>query len=186
MSKIGEKPIQVPDGAIVAITEDEILVKSSKGEMRIARLPGVAAMMENGSIVFSLTGRGKQARSNWGTLRALVQNAVQGLTRGFQKTLLLEGVGFRIAKEGNSLSMNLGFSHPVRYSIPAGVALEVEKNSLIKISGFDRALVGQVAAEIRALRKPEPYKGTGFRYSDEVIRRKAGKKTVAGAGTVAK
>ncbi|PIP29979.1 50S ribosomal protein L6 [Candidatus Jorgensenbacteria bacterium CG10_big_fil_rev_8_21_14_0_10_54_38] len=186
MSKIGKQPILIPSGVTVTVDAGAVVVeseKSERGKITIPLLPGVAVAVENGVLQCTLTGSGKQARSNWGTLRALIANAVVGLTKGFEKTLILEGVGYRITKEGEHLSMTIGFSHPVKYEAPPGIAFEVEKNSILKIKGIDRALVGQVAAGIRALKKPEPYKGKGFHYSDEVIKRKAGKKAGAAGGT---
>lgn len=179
MSKIGKQPISIPDGVTVTVSEYEITVKNTKGTLVIPMPRGVKSTFVDGVLTFSLSSSGKQARSNWGTVRALVQNAILGLTTGFQKTLMLEGVGFRVAKEGEGLGLNLGFSHPVKYPARPGVSFEVEKNSVLIIKGFDKALVGQVAAEIRGLKKPEPYKGKGFHYSTEVVRRKAGKKAAA-------
>ena len=133
-------------------------------------------------MLFTLQGSGKQSRSNWGTIRALAANAIAGLTKGFQKTLILEGVGFRINKEGDNLNLSLGFSHPIQYKARPGIIFEVEKNTILKVKGIDKELVGQVTAEIRSLKKPEPYKGKGFRYENEVIRRKAGKKAATASG----
>ncbi|MFH1192901.1 MAG: 50S ribosomal protein L6 [Candidatus Jorgensenbacteria bacterium] len=188
MSKIGKQPIPVPSGVTVTVDAAAVTVKSEKNEkdhMTIPLLPGVAVTVENGVLQCALTGSGKQARSNWGTLRALIANAVTGLTKGFEKVLILEGVGYRVTKEGENLSMTIGFSHPVKYEAPPDIAFEVEKNSILKIKGIDLALVGQVAAEIRALKKPEPYKGKGFHYRDEILKRKVGKKAGAGAGETA-
>ncbi len=181
MSKIGKQPVAIPSGVTVAVAGDELLVKGDRGELHVPILSGVAVSIEGGSAHCKLLRNAKQARSNWGTVRALLQNAVSGLSKGFEKVLILEGIGFRVTKEGDSLVMSLGFSHPVRYDLPPTVTCDVEKNSILKLRGFDKALVGQVAAEIRSFRKPEPYKGTGFHYQDEVVRRKAGKK--AGAAT---
>lgn len=183
MSKIGKLPITIPTGVTVTIDGAVIRVKSAKGELSVPLLQGIEAYMEESTISFKPQSTSKQARSNWGTQRALVQNAVEGLTKEFEKGLILEGVGFRITKEGEGLTLNLGFSHQVKYEPPKGITFEVEKNSRLKIKGIDKALVGQVAAQIRALKKPEPYKGKGFRYENEVLRRKVGKK--AGAGSSA-
>ena len=185
MSKIGKQPIKLPEG-ITAVLEGDILhFKGAKAEMTVKVLAGVKASVADGIVTFELVGTSKQAKSNWGTTRAISQNAVAGLKGGFEKTLILEGVGYRVTKEGENLSLALGFSHPVKYAAPAGITFEVEKNSILKIKGTDRQKVGQVAAEIRAMKKPEPYKGKGFRYSDEVIRRKAGKKAAAATGSAA-
>lgn len=183
MSKIGKQPIKIPDGITVEITGSEVIIKSVKSELKTPLLKGIKPILEDGYLRLDLTGEGKQARSNWGTMRSLLANAVYGLTKGFEKTLLLEGVGYRVTKEGNDLLMNLGFSHPVRYKAPEHITFEVEKNSVLRIKGFDKTLVGQVAAEIRSFKKPEPYKGKGFRYADEIIRRKAGKKAAATTGS---
>lgn len=179
MSKIGKQPISVPEKVTVALDEKEriVLVQGPLGTLRVPTPAGVnvAITPENG-VVFSVTEETKQAKSNWGTVRALVANAVRGVTEGFQKTLLLEGIGYRITKDGDNLTMSLGFSHLVTFKAPEGIVFEVEKNTILRVKGIAKAQVGQTAAEIRALRKPEPYKGKGFRYDDEVIRRKAGKK----------
>jgi large subunit ribosomal protein L6 len=135
---------------------------------------------ENGILSFEASSEDKQTRSNWGTMRALSANAAQGAVEDFIKELKIEGVGYRATVEGNEVVFNVGYSHPVKFNLPEGVKASVEKN-ILKISGADKRLVGEVAAEMRAIRKPEPYKGTGIMYVGEVIRRKAGKK-VAGSG----
>ena len=184
MSKIGKQPIKLPDGVTAVLDGDILHFKGPKAEMAVRVLAGVKADVADGTVTFELVGTSKQARSNWGTTRALAQNAASGLKDGFEKTLILEGVGYRVTKEGENLSLALGFSHPVKYTAPKGITFEVEKNSILKVKGADRQLVGQVAAELRAMKKPEPYKGKGFHYADEVIRRKAGKKAAA-AGSAA-
>ncbi len=184
MSKIGKQPIKLPEGVVATLDGETLHFKGPKAEMAVRILPGVKATVADGIVTFELVGTSKQARSNWGTTRALAQNAAAGLKEGFAKTLVLEGVGYRVTKEGESLSFTLGFSHPVKYAAPQGITFEVEKNSILKVKGADRQLVGQVAAEIRAMKKPEPYKGKGFHYADEVVRRKAGKKA-ATAGSAA-
>lgn len=179
MSKVGKKIITIPAGITVSVEPTRVVVKDAKRELVIPKLRGISVTVENGVATLTAEGTAKQIRSNWGTERALIQNAVDGLVKGYEKTLIIEGVGYKMAKEGNDLNLSLGFSHPVKYKAPAHIEFEVEKNTILKIKGFDKALVGQVAAEIRALKKPEPYKGKGFRYSDEVIKRKAGKKAAA-------
>jgi len=181
MSKIGKQPVKIPSGITVEAKDGGLVVASEKNKLIVPLLKYVKVSIDNGEVVFSVNADSKQARSNWGTIRSLLQNAVVGLSRGFEKTLILEGIGFKIAKEGETLVLNLGFSHPVKHAAPSGISFEVEKNSILKIRGFDKALVGQVAAEIRGFKKPEPYKGKGFRYSDEVVRRKAGKKAATAA-----
>ncbi|MDP3725279.1 MAG: 50S ribosomal protein L6 [Nanoarchaeota archaeon] len=175
MSKVGKKSIQIPEGVGVDIEDGKIRVKGKRGEIEIPVLLGVEVRVEDKEIHLEAKGKRKQIRSNWGTLRSLIQNAVRGVADGFQKTLILEGVGFRVAKNGEVLELALGFSHPVKVEARKGIEFEVEKN-VIRIKGVDKELVGQVAAEIRALKKPEPYKGKGLRYEGEVVRRKAGKK----------
>jgi large subunit ribosomal protein L6 len=181
MSKIGKQPIKIPAGITVTIEGKEIKIKGQKGELSVPVLSGVHSVMEKDELTFSIKDSTKQHRSNWGTQRALVQNAVSGLVKDFEKILVLEGVGYRVTKEGDNLSLALGFSHPIKYAAPKGIVFEVEKNSILKIKGSDRSLVGQVAAELRAMKKPEPYKGKGFHYSDEIVRRKAGKKAATTA-----
>ncbi|MEK9194609.1 MAG: 50S ribosomal protein L6 [Patescibacteria group bacterium] len=182
MSKIGKQPVKIPEGVRAEIQENKIVLRKDDREAFIPVLRGVKAILEEGELRFSLESKSKQSRSNWGTVRSLTNNAAIGLTKGFEKNLILEGVGYRITKEGNNLSLNLGFSHQLKFEAPPGITFEVEKNSILKIKGIDKFLVGQVAAQIRSLKKPEPYKGKGFRYSGEVIRRKAGKKAVATMG----
>lgn len=187
MSKIGIQPVIIPEGVAVTVHDGVVEVKGTKGTLRVAVLPKTAVTIERNALSVIPEGTGKQSRANWGTLRALIANAVRGQTEEFQKTLILEGVGFRVMKEGEGLTMNLGFSHPVKYAARPGITFEVEKNSSLTVKGMDKALVGHVAAEIRAMKKPEPYKGKGFHYVGEVIARKAGKKaaTAAGGGTAA-
>ncbi len=182
MSKIGKQPITVPEGVEVKINDGIFDLKGKVGEFFVKSLPFIETKLENNVISFNVKNNSKQAKANWGTLRALVQNAITGVSEGFMKNLIIEGVGFRANMEGESLVLNVGLSHPVKIAPPAGIKISVEKN-LIKISGVDKDLVGKIAASIRAVKKPEPYKGKGIRYEKEIIRRKAGKKV---AGTTAK
>lgn len=184
MSKIGKKPIQIPEGVQVLMSENALEIKGKLGAIKLPLLPYVSAEMKDKELVFSVKGEGKQSRANWGTMRALSANAVKGVTEGFSKTLEIEGVGFRASLEGKNLVLNIGFSHPVKYTPPEGVTIVIEKGA-IKVSGSDRAVVGEVAAKIRSLKEPEPYKGTGIRYRGEVIRRKAGKKVAGGTAGAA-
>jgi len=181
MSKIGKKPIVIPENVEVKINEGFLLFKGKNGELSIKILPFVKAEIKNNTLSFNIQNNSKQAKANWGTIRSLAANAIIGLTEGFNKTLEIEGVGYRANMEGNNLILNLGLSHPIKFTPPKEIKISVEKNT-IKISGTDKSLVGQVAAQIRAFKKPEPYKGKGIRYQGEIIRRKAGKK-VAGATT---
>ncbi len=178
MSKIGKQPITLPESVKVETSATAIVFRGPKGELTVPTLPHIKIKITDGKLVFELDDETKQARSNWGTLRALAMNALEGVLTGYEKQLEIEGVGFRAAVEGKDLVLNIGYSHPVRVPAAEGVAFSVEKNT-IKVSGIDKYLVGQVAADVRALKKPEPYKGKGIRYKGEVIRRKAGKK-VAG------
>ena len=182
MSKIGKKAIKIPRDVNTEIGNNFIIVSRGEKKLTFLILKGVTISKEADEFKFLPEDKSAQTRGNWGTLRSLVANAIEGLTKGFEKTLVLEGVGYRITKEGSDLALTLGFSHPVKYKAREGISFDVEKNTVLKIRGFDKALVGQVASEIRSLKKPEPYKGKGFRYAEEVIRRKAGKKAVAASG----
>lgn len=179
MSKIGKKPIEIPEKIEVKINDDFLEFKGEKGAISVKLLPFIKTEIKDNFIVFSLENESQQARANWGTIRSLAANAVIGLIEGFEKILEIEGVGYRAAMEGEILVLNLGLSHPVKFTPPEGVKIVAEKNT-IKISGIEKAAVGQAAAKIRAFKKPEPYKGKGIRYQGEIIRRKTGKK-VAGS-----
>lgn len=184
MSKVGKKPIIIPEG--VAVTLNGASLELKKGEnvvtmdvlpfikTEIGDAPDAEGVMKN-AITFTIDSSIKQAKSNWGTMRALTANAIQGVLGGFTKVLEIEGVGYRAAMEGENLILTIGFSHPVKYEPRKGIKLSVEKNA-ITIVGIDKAMVGQTAAEIRKVRKPEPYKGKGIRYRGEVVKRKQGKK----------
>ena len=174
MSRIGKLPIQVPSGVTITIDPDTITVAGSKGTLKQFTMPGVTVKQDEGQIVVTRENDEPKNRSKHGLMRSLVANMVTGVSTGFSKQLEINGVGFRVALAGNALKMNLGFSHEVVYTLPVGVNAKVEGN-VITIEGFDKQQVGQVAAEIRALKKPEPYKGKGIKYADEVILRKAGK-----------
>jgi len=179
MSKIGKKPIAIPDGVEIKIDEGFLVIKGKNGSLEVAIPRYIKAEVKDKELIFTTENDLRLTRALWGTVRALANNAVAGLTTGFEKNLKLEGVGYRAGMEGETLVLNLGLSHPVKFVPPAGVKISTEKN-MIKVAGADRAAVGQAAAKIRAFKKPEPYKGKGIRYENEIIRRKAGKK-VAGA-----
>lgn len=182
MSKVGKKPIIIPQGLEVRNNDGVLEFKNKNGVLTLKILPQVKAVIENDKLSFAVKNNDDlQAQANWGTMRALAQNAISGLTDGFKKVLEMQGVGFRANLEGGNLVLNIGFSHPVRFILPEGVKVSVEKNN-ITISGIDKALVGQIAAQIRALKKPSPYLGTGIRYKDEVIKTKAGKKAMGATG----
>lgn len=174
MSRIGKLPIQIPSGVTITVDQNNIVVEGPKGKLEQFLLPHVTVKVEDGEVVVARHDDSKPSKSQHGLMRALINNMVTGVTNGFEKKLEVNGVGFRINGGGQSLDMSLGFSHPVKYTAPEGVNLAVDKMN-ITVSGINKQQVGQVAAEIRALKKPEPYKGKGIKYADEVIIRKAGK-----------
>lgn len=174
MSRIGKLPIDVPAGVTITVDSDVISVKGPKGELTVPHLSDVTVTLDGSQAIVTRKDDERVAKAQHGLQRALLFNAVAGVTKGFEKKLEVNGVGFRVAMSGDTLEMALGFSHPVKYKAPAGVAITTNKME-ITVSGIDKQAVGQVAAEIRALKKPEPYKGKGIKYADEVILRKAGK-----------
>jgi large subunit ribosomal protein L6 len=174
MSRIGKLPVDIPSGVTITIDPDTITVAGSKGTLKQFTMPGVTVVQEGSQIVVTRENDEPKNRSKHGLMRSLVNNMVVGVSTGFSKKLEINGVGYRVALAGNALKMNLGFSHEVVYTLPVGVNAAVEGN-VITISGFDKQQVGQVAAEIRALKKPEPYKGKGIKYVGERIIRKSGK-----------
>lgn len=174
MSRIGKLPIAIPSGVTITVDQDEITVSGSKGTLKQFTMPGVTVKQEENNIIVSRINDEAPNRAKHGLMRALVSNMVTGVSQGFSKKLEINGVGYRVAMQGADLKMNLGFSHDVIYKMPTGVAATVEQNT-ITVSGISKQQVGQVAAEIRALKKPEPYKGKGIKYADERIVRKSGK-----------
>jgi large subunit ribosomal protein L6 len=186
MSKIGKKPIAIPENVNVKINDGvlEVSSKDGKKSLKFSLLANIEVKIEGNEVIFTTKSDDAQARANWGTIRALVQNAVNGMKEDFKKVLEFQGVGFRANVEGKNLVLNIGFSHPVKFEIPSGITITVEKSNII-ISGIDKYLVGQVAAKIRAFKKPNPYRGTGIKYKEEIIRRKAGKKASSGTGAAA-
>lgn len=174
MSRIGKQPIQIPSGVTITVDSDVITVKGAKGENTVPHLSDVTVTQEDGNIIVTRKDDLKIAKAQHGLQRALLNNAVVGVTQGFEKKLEVNGVGFRVAMSGQDLEMQLGFSHPVKYKTPQGVQITVNKME-ITVAGISKQAVGQTAAEIRSLKKPEPYKGKGIKYADEVILRKAGK-----------
>ncbi len=181
MSRLAKKPILIPEGVSVKADGRVLAVSGQKGANKVPILPFINVAVEGNSIIVTAKETMKQARANCGTMWSLIKNAVQGVAEGFSKNLEIEGVGFRAALEGKTLVLSIGFVNPARIEPPEGVVVAVEKN-VIKVSGIDKELVGRVASEIRALKKPEPYKGKGIRYQGEIVRRKAGKKATATAG----
>lgn len=180
MSKLAKKPIQIAEGVELKTSEGVLEFSGKEGKLAVKLPSFVSVALKDRQLFLKVTSQNKQSRANIGTAVALIKNAIVGVSQGFQKILELEGIGFRAAMEGGNLVLNVGFSHPVKYVVPAGIKIAVEKNT-IKVNGIDKALVGQVAANVRKIWPPEPYQGKGIRYRGEVVRRKAGKR-VAGAG----
>ncbi|MGB8518646.1 MAG: 50S ribosomal protein L6 [Candidatus Tumulicola sp.] len=181
MSRIGKMPVTVPSGVNVTLDAGNVLVKGPKGELRQAILTRVVDVrVEDGSVVIERKGEAKEHRSVHGLTRTLIANMVEGVSKGFRKSLEIQGVGYRAAKSGEKLNLSLGYSHPVVFEPPDGIALSVEGQNKIHVEGIDKQAVGQVAAEIRRLRPPEPYKGKGIRYAGEYVRKKLGKAGKAG------
>ncbi|NCU30469.1 50S ribosomal protein L6 [Candidatus Saccharibacteria bacterium] len=174
MSRIGKLPIEIPSGVTITVDSGDVTVKGPKGELKQFITPAVDVKVEDGVLTVLPKDESKIARSQHGLMRSLINNMVVGVTKGFEKKLEVNGVGFRVNDGGQGLEMSLGFSHPVKYQAPADINLTVNKME-ITVSGIDKQRVGQIAAEIRALKKPEPYKGKGIKYAGEVILRKAGK-----------
>ena len=176
MSRIGKKPIEVPEGVTLDVNGQDVKAKGSKGELSVRIHDDVSVKMEDGKVVFAPRTQSLQAKKLYPTMRTLVNNIVVGVTEGYEKKLEIQGVGFRANMQGNTIVMQLGFSHEVRYDIPQGVTVAVEEQTKITVSGIDKQLVGQVAAKIRGFKPPEPYKGKGVRYAGEYVMRKEGKK----------
>lgn len=185
MSRIGKNPVTIPDGVDVQLNGQDLKAKGKLGELQLRLHDEVAAKLEDVAnddgkttkiVTLSPRSNSRFARQVWPTMRTLVDNLVIGVSEGYSKKLEIHGVGYRANMQGNDLVLSLGFSHEVRYSVPEGIKVEVEKQTALKVSGIDKQRVGQVAAEIRAFKKPEPYKGKGIRYADEYILRKEGKK----------
>ena len=180
MSRIGNLPVVIPPSVTVTLADGNISVKGPKGELMIAVPQDIKVIQEAGNLVFSRPSEDRFIRARHGLARSLVNNMILGVTDGFSKQLVVEGVGFKVQQNGNNLKMALGFSHDIEYSPPDGVTLTVDGNN-INVTGADKQKVGQAAADIREFKKPEPYKGKGIHYSDEYIIRKSGKSATAAA-----
>jgi len=180
MSRIGKLPVAIPDKVTVEVADSVVRVKGPKGELQQHFLPVVEVKVDGGQVVVERKGDSKPHRSAHGLTRTLVANMVEGVSKGFRKSLEINGVGYRAAKAGNNLNLTLGYSHPVSYAAPEGISFAVEGTNKVHVDGIDKQRVGQVAAEIRDLRPPEPYKGKGIRYEGEVVRKKLGKAGKAG------
>lgn len=180
MSRLGKLPIELPEGTGARLEDGFVIIKGPKGELKQELTDLVKVDIKDSRITVSVKNPAqKKERSFWGLYRSLINNMVIGVTAGFEKKLEIQGVGYRANLSGKKLTLNVGFSHPVDYTLPEGITAQIEGNT-ITISGIDKQLVGEVAAQIRKVRKPEPYKGKGIKYIDEVIRRKEGKAAVKG------
>ena len=175
MSRVGQAPIPVPDGVSVSVTAGQIHVNGPRGELHRAIPEDIAVEVNDGEILVTREREIGEVKALHGLIRSLIANMVQGVTQGYEKALEIHGVGYRVAKQGNDLEFAVGYSHPVKKAAPAGIEYEVPSPTRIVVKGIDKELVGQIAAEIRAIKKPEPYKAKGIRYEGEYVRRKAGK-----------
>ena len=175
MSRVGKLPVAIPAGVSVSIADNIVTVKGSKGTLTQALRDEVVVEVKDNEVVVTRKNDEKTSRSFHGLYRQLIANMIKGVSEGYSKVLLINGVGYRATLQGNKVVLNVGYSHQVELEVPAGLKVELPKNTVINISGIDKQLVGQFAAEIREVRKPEPYKGKGIKYSDEHIRRKEGK-----------
>lgn len=175
MSRLGKKPIDLPKGVEVTVANGVVTAKGPKGELSQAVSSDVAVNVEEKEIVLAASGESRETRANHGLYRSLIANMVEGVSKGFEKDLILEGVGYRVTAAGKKLSFSLGFCHPIDYFLNPQVKATIDGNTKLKLECHDKQILGQVASEIRSLRKPEPYKGKGVRYGDEVIRKKLGK-----------
>ncbi len=176
MSRIGKKPIELPSGVEANVSGQKVTVKGPKGQREFTATDDVSISVDGGTVTVEPRGKSKRARQQWGMSRTMVANLVTGVTDGFKKELEINGVGYRAQAQGNKLTLNLGYSHDVIFDVPEGVTVTTPKNTEVVVEGIDQQLVGQVAANIREWRAPEPYKGKGIKYKDEYIFRKEGKK----------
>jgi large subunit ribosomal protein L6 len=176
MSRIGKKPVPLPAGVTATVKDREVKVKGPKGELSLRVVDGIEVSVDKTGVTLKPKDLSDEGRAKWGLSRTLVNNLVEGVSKGYAQQLEIAGVGFRAAVQGKNLQLQLGYSHDVIYPIPQGIDIKCEKPTLILVSGIDKQKVGQVAAEIREYRKPEPYKGKGIKYAEERIRRKEGKK----------
>ncbi|WP_428264617.1 50S ribosomal protein L6 [Haliangium sp.] len=174
MSRIGKQPVTLPKAVTVTVADEQVSAKGPKGQLSVPRHPMVEVEHKDGALVFTPKNDTKQARAAHGLMRALCANMVHGISEGFQRDLEINGVGYRAEVKGNTVTFQLGYSHPIDFPLPEGVSAKLEKN-VLSLSGIDKAVLGQTAAKIRALRPPEPYKGKGIKYKEEIISRKVGK-----------
>jgi large subunit ribosomal protein L6 len=176
MSRIGKYPVPVPAGVTASVQGRTFVAKGKLGELSLPLTDAVDVEVAGGAVKVSPRGEDRRARTMWGTTRSLINGAIAGVSTGFAKSMEITGTGYKAAVVGNDLVLNLGYSHEIRYPVPKGIKITCEKPTSVRVEGADKQQVGQVAAEIRAFRGPEPYKGKGVRYNDEIIRRKEGKK----------
>jgi len=176
MSRIGKKPVEIPSGVDVKLVNNSITVKGPKGELKRDLHPKMTIRQDGKTIVVERGSDHREDRSLHGLTRTLISNMVDGVTKGFERVLEINGVGYKAEVKGNILLLNMGYSHPVNFELPKGVTAVVDKMTTVKLSSIDKELVGQVAANVRSVRKPEPYKGKGIKYAEETILRKEGKK----------
>ena len=176
MSRIGKYPVPLPQGVQVTLAGRTVVAKGRNGELRLDLTDDVDVEVADSQVAVTPRGGERRARAMWGTTRSLIQGMVTGVSTGFAKTMEITGTGYRAAVQGSDLVLNLGYSHEIRYPIPPGIKISAERPTSVKVEGADKQRVGQVAAEIRGFRRPEPYKGKGVKYADETIRRKEGKK----------
>lgn len=175
MSRLGKKPIELPSGVEIKVEGDKVHVKGPKGQLTVDVVMGFLVKIEEKSVSIEQDPKVKTENSFYGLFRTLIFNAVEGVTKGFQKKLTLIGVGYRASMQGDKINMQLGFSHPTLLSVPKGLDVKIDQGTSLIVSGIDKQQVGQFAAQLRALRPPEPYKGKGVRYENEYVRKKAGK-----------
>ena len=175
MSRLAKKPVILPENVTLKEDAGVLFFKGPKGEFNVPVLPFIKLKIDGSSAEISTAINARQARANSGTMWSLIKNAAEGVSTGFAKVLQIEGIGYRAALEGKNLMLSLGYVQPIKFEIPEGISITIEKN-IVTISGINKQLVGEVAAKIRELKKPEPYKGKGIRYQNEIVRRKAGKK----------
>jgi len=175
MSRVGKAPIPIPGGVSVAIEGTTVRVKGPKGELSREISPRISVIEKDNEVVLERDGEDKQVKSYHGLYRQLINNMVVGVSTGFSRSLVINGVGYRAELAGKTLTLNLGYSNPIEFAVPEGISVELDGPTKLKVSGIDRELVGKIASEIRGLRPPEPYKGKGVRYEDEYVRRKVGK-----------
>lgn len=176
MSRIGKQSIQIPSGVTVSVNGSKVSVLGPKGKLEVGIREEIGVKIEDGNVICFVVKDTKNSSAYWGLVRSLIANAIEGVTKGYEKKLEIIGVGYRAKQNGpKGTIISIGYSHPVEYNAPEGIEIKVEDNTHLKVSGIDKQLVGLVAAQIRKIRKPEPYKGKGIKYEDEIIRRKSGK-----------